>query len=76
MERWRAQGHSLNEPRRYRGPAVESPDVPDNAYVEGHATDKAIEWLDQYYRQQPFFLGAGYEIGHLPFWAPNKYWDL
>lgn len=76
MERWQAQGHPLNEPRRYRGPAVEAPDVPDNAYVEGQATEQAINWLNHYDGQKPFFLGVGYEIGHLPFCAPKKYWDL
>ena len=76
MSRWQAQGHGLDEPRRYRGPAVEGPDVPDNAYVEGQATDQAIAWLAQHDRRRPFFLGVGYEIGHLPFCAPKKYWDL
>jgi arylsulfatase A-like enzyme len=76
MDRWQAIGNELNEPRRYRGPAVEAPDVPDNAYVEGQATDKAIEWLEQCDGDKPFFLGVGYEIGHLPFCAPKKYWNL
>jgi arylsulfatase A-like enzyme len=55
---------------------VEAPDVPDNAYVEGQATEQAIGWLAQHDRRRPFFLGVGYEIGHLPFSAPKKYWDL
>jgi arylsulfatase A-like enzyme len=76
MERWQALGHTLDEPRRYRGPAVECADIPDYAYVGGQATDKAVAWIEQYGGSQPFFLGVGYEIGHLPFCAPRKYWDL
>jgi iduronate 2-sulfatase len=68
--------NALSDPRRYRGPAVEAPDVPDNAYVEGQATDRAVAWLEQYQGDKPFFLGVGYEIGHLPFCAPKKYWEL
>ncbi|MBW7885913.1 MAG: sulfatase, partial [Caldilineaceae bacterium] len=76
MDRWQAAGHALDEPRRYRGPAVEAADVSDNAYVDGAATDQAVSWIEQYDGRRPFFLGAGYEIGHLPFCAPKRYWDL
>jgi len=76
MDRWQSAGNTLDEPRRYRGPGVEAADVPDNAYVEGQATDRAVAWLEDYEGEQPFFLGVGYEIEHLPFCAPRKYWDL
>lgn len=76
MDRWQALGNELTEPRRYRGPAVECVDIPDDAYVEGQATDRAVAWLEQYDEPKPFFLGVGYEIGHLPFCAPKQYWDL
>jgi len=32
--------------------------------------------LAQHDSRRPFFLGVGYEIGHLPFCVPKKYWDL
>ena len=67
MARSEAAGYRLDEPRRYRGPAVEAAAAPDNAYVEGQATDAAVAWLEAYDDERPFFLGVGYEIGHLPF---------
>ncbi len=76
MAAWRDAGHGLDEPRRYRGPAVEAASGPDNVYVEGQATDEAVAWIEGQDGTQPFFLGVGYEIGHLPFCAPQRYWDL
>jgi arylsulfatase A-like enzyme len=60
-----------------RGPAYESPDVPDNAYHDGGMTDLAIEQLGRYKTsEKPFFMAVGYKKPHLPFNAPKKYWDL
>ena len=63
--------------KRKRGPAWESADVPDNAYMDGVLAEKAIEKLQQLEKQeQPFFLAVGFFKPHLPFIAPQKYWDL
>lgn len=60
-----------------KGPAWESADVPDNAYMDGVLAEKAIEKLQQLKKQeQPFFLAVGFFKPHLPFIAPQKYWDL
>lgn len=60
-----------------RGPAFESPDVPDNAYHDGKMTDMAIEQLARLKAgKQPFFMAVGYKKPHLPFNAPKKYWDM
>jgi len=60
-----------------RGPAWEAADVPDNAYADGVLTEKAIETLQKLNKQeQPFFLAVGFFKPHLPFIAPQKYWDL
>ena len=60
-----------------RGPAYESPDVPDEAYHDGRMTDLAIEQLSAYQKSgQPFFMAVGYKKPHLPFNAPKRYWDL
>ncbi len=60
-----------------RGPAYESPDVPDNAYHDGMMTDLAIDQLADYKSsEKPFFMAVGYKKPHLPFNAPKKYWDL
>jgi iduronate 2-sulfatase len=58
-------------------PSVESADVPDDAYFDGAMTKKAIDILDQLaQRDAPFFLAVGYHRPHLPFAAPEKYWNL
>jgi arylsulfatase A-like enzyme len=66
-----------NQPGGGRGPAFESPDVPDNAYHDGKMTDMAIEQLARFKSaEEPFFMAVGYKKPHLPFNAPKKYWDL
>lgn len=76
MRTWTKGGGTLDDPRRYRGPAVEAPDADDDAYVEGQATAQAVRWLDEHGGDGPFFLGVGYEIGHLPFCSPRRHWNL
>lgn len=66
-----------NEAGGGRGPAYESPDVPDIAYQDGKMTDMAIDKLRDYKNSdKPFFMAVGYKKPHLPFNAPKKYWDL
>jgi choline-sulfatase len=63
--------------RRNRGPAWESADVPDDAYVDGILANRAIEDLRRLkQRGRPFFLAVGFFKPHLPFIAPQRYWDL
>ena len=58
-------------------PPYESADVPDNRYPTGIMTDKIIEQIREAKdSDQPFFLTAGFSKPHLPFVAPQKYWDL
>lgn len=63
--------------KRKRGPAWESADVLDNAYADGVLAEKAIATLKQLKgKEEPFFLAVGFFKPHLPFIAPQKYWDL
>lgn len=58
-------------------PAVESADVPDEAYTDGAIAGQGIRYLNELKRAgQPFFLAVGFAKPHLPFVAPKKYWDL
>jgi iduronate 2-sulfatase len=61
-----------------RAPAVESADVPDNAYADGKFADEALLRLRAAKAKpaEPFFLAVGFLKPHLPFCAPKKYWDL
>lgn len=58
-----------------RGPLTEKADVPDNAYVDGEAAEKAIATLRRV-KDKPFFMAVGFYRPHIPFAVPKKYWDL
>lgn len=61
-----------------RGAAWEMADVPDNAYGDGRVADIGIERLRAASQNpdQRFFLALGFAKPHLPFSAPQKYWDM
>jgi arylsulfatase A-like enzyme len=55
----------------------EAADVEDDGYPDGLTTRLAIDKLkDLSQKNQPFLLAVGYFKPHLPFTAPQKYWDL
>lgn len=59
------------------GPAFESADVPDHAYIDGYNTRLAIKTMQQMAAgEKPFFLAMGYHLPHLNWCAPQHYWDL
>lgn len=60
------------------GPAYEMADVADTAYVDGFNTQRAIATMNQMVIEgdKPFFLGMGFQLPHLNWCAPKKYWDL
>jgi len=57
------------------GPAWEACDIADNMYDDGYYADQAIATLNEI-KDSPFFLAIGFRKPHLPFIAPQKYWDL
>ena len=58
-----------------KGTATEAADVDDEAYADGKLATLAIEALERLH-EKPFFLAVGFFKPHLPFNAPQKYWDL
>ncbi len=60
------------------GPAYETADVADTAYLDGYNTQIAIATMKEMASRgdKPFFLGMGYKLPHLNWCAPKKYWDL
>lgn len=70
------------KPRAYAGGwaygrAVEVANAPDSALYDGAQTNLALKTLNRLKdKKQPFFLALGYYRPHLPFVAPEKYWDL
>jgi iduronate 2-sulfatase len=55
--------------------AAESPDVADDALLDGRIAAQAVAALGEL-RAKPFFLAVGFHKPHLPFIAPKRYWDL
>lgn len=67
-----AQEHPQNA-----GMAYEKAIVHDTAYVDGKNVAKAIHKLAELKQMnRPFFFALGFLKPHLPFNAPQKYWDL
>ena len=55
----------------------EKADVPDTGYPDGLTARLAVKKLNELaQKEKPFFLGVGFFKPHLPFNAPQKYWDL
>ena len=75
------ESHEQIEPRLNRiginGPSFESPAAPDHIYPDGMIADEAVRKLRSFNdSEEPFFLAVGFLKPHLPFSAPQKYWDL
>ena len=85
---WRPETRSIswmkpeNQPtkidgRRTNGPAFEAADVPEAEDPDYQICSETIIDLDQLAKKDtPFFLACGFYRPHLPFVAPQKYWDL
>lgn len=64
--------------KKPRGMPYEAFDAPDKTYRDAENASKAIGYLEKFSQQKdrPFFLAVGFYKPHLPFCAPQKYWDL
>lgn len=71
-----ADGSNRND-RNKMVPPYESATVADTGYVDGLIANLAIERIRNLSsRVTPFCLAVGFFKPHLPFNAPQKYWDL
>ena len=62
---------------RELGYPFEKTNVNDTAYKDGKLAEKTIQDLIKLQKSgKPFFLATGFFKPHLPFNAPEKYWDL
>ncbi len=60
-----------------RGAPYEAAPAPDSAYYDGKIARRAVRELQRLKAEgQPFFLAVGFLKPHLPFNAPQRYWDL
>src|SRR5690554_6400166 len=74
------KGHKYNLPensfhKRSKAAASEAANVPDTAYIDGKVCEAAIKVLHAV-KDSSFFLAIGFRRPHLPFSAPQHYWDL
>lgn len=59
----------------WKAAATESADISDTAYIDGKVLEAAVKVLNEI-KDSTFFLAVGFRRPHLPFSAPEKYWDL
>lgn len=64
-----------------RGAAFESPEVTDDVYADGRVANETMRRLVAARQRRevdgtPFFIVAGFARPHLPFCAPQRYWEL
>lgn len=60
-----------------RGNPYEASNVDENEYLDGKIAAKGIADLQKLKKDgKPFFLALGFMKPHLPFNAPQKYWDM
>lgn len=58
-------------------PSTGSVDLPDSDFQDGKICDQGISMLQNLATNDTrFFLGVGFKKPHLPFVAPQQYWDL
>ncbi len=69
-----ADGTNRNQ-MRGEAPAYEMADVPDTGYPDGLIAAAAVDKLGEL-KDRPFLLAVGFLKPHLPFTAPQRYWDL
>ncbi len=63
--------------RSKKTPPFEAAEVPDEAYQDGMYAKEGVRLIKELsQKEQPFFIAVGFKKPHLPFAAPQKYWDL
>lgn len=61
---------------REKAAATDAADVPDSAYIDGRVADVAVTRIRELATdRRPFFLAVGIRRPHLPFSAPQRFWD-
>jgi iduronate 2-sulfatase len=78
LPHYQLPANRAREDKKLRGPPTEAAAVPDDAYGDGALATAAVERLQTLAANpdQPFFLAVGFFKPHLPFVAPQRYWDL
>lgn len=68
---------SVHKPETKLGSFTEALQAPDDQYADGKRSAKTVEVLNNLAKsEERFFLALGFIKPHLPFVAPQRYWDL
>lgn len=64
--------------RKHNASPYESTPTEDSQHRDGDSALQASQYLEDFAKdpEQPFFLAVGFLKPHLPFNAPEKYWDM
>jgi iduronate 2-sulfatase len=75
---WRALLESLGKQTRgQKRPGYGPSGLDDAQHKDGKNVRRVMEWLDKKaYGDRPFFIACGIHKPHVPFLAPQKYFDL
>jgi iduronate 2-sulfatase len=74
---WVVPGAPPGTEPKEKGAPIQRLDVSDEAYWDGQIAEEAQKALRKLaMRKEPFFLAVGFWKPHLPFNAPERYWDL
>lgn len=57
-------------------PVMQSPDVADEHFFAGRMTQQALATMRDRRSDRPVFLAVGFRRPHLPFVAPQRYFDM
>lgn len=62
---------------KHRGPSTEASRADDDFHYDGQRAKLGTEYIRKLTKaDKPFFLAVGFTKPHLPFVAPEKYWNL
>lgn len=75
---WRAYYKKRRSKAGRQSPAGYGPtDMTDAEHKDGKNVRQVVQWLEsRAHGEKPFFIICGIQKPHVPFWAPQKYFDL
>lgn len=75
---WKSQLQSLaTQTRGQKRPGYGPSGLDDDQHKDGKNASQVMQWLrDQPFGDKPFFIACGIQKPHVPFLAPQKYFDL